>query len=290
MRQWILAAGFAVAATAAGAQGTRSTMIPHCPIVDGGRDPLGSASVGWAPAKAIEDTGEDFGFFDFAGQVSLGYYRTAAGDFDLSVAGHLWTPTDGDNYDVPDSFGQGYLRLRWDIRTTQGLTLRAEARPGYYAEVAHLEWSDFNLPFSLSGIQAFNKQFAVQGGVAIHPGYAFDPILGLRFVPHRDLVMDLAYPESRLYWHVHPVFALLGGYQVNRMWIFSLSEDDPGEDFILRDQRLYGGFDLTLGGLMTLTARGGMLLGRELDFTHGDDTKAEVDEGFFVSFGIAGEF
>lgn len=282
----IAAFAAATAASAAPADAPASA-IPYCPIVDGGRDSLATISMGLAPDEAIAGAAADFGFLETIGRVSLGYYRTSMGDFDLALGGRFWITT-GDGYGLPDSFGQGFVRVRWDIRTTQGLTLRTEALPGIYSGSSHLEFDNFNVPFALSGIQAFNTSFAVQGGVHIHPGYAFDPIVGLRYAPHRDLALDLAYPETRIRWHAHPTVALIGGYQVNRMWRFSLDDDDPSDNLTIREHRLYFGADLKPGGLMTFTVRAGRLLNREIDYTPGPE--AGVDDGFFVALGIAGEF
>ncbi|MBU4460064.1 MAG: hypothetical protein KJ579_05810 [Verrucomicrobia bacterium] len=261
--------------------------IPYCPIVDGGRDSLAAISLGLAPDEAIAGAAADFGFLETIGRVSLGYYRTSMGDFDLALGGRFWIATGG-GYGLPDSFGQGFVRIRWELRTTQGLTLRTDALPGMYSGSSHLELDNFNVPFALSGIQAFNKVFAVQGGVHIHPGYAFDPIVGLRYAPHRDLTLDLAYPETRIRWNVHPVLALVGGYQVNRMWHFSLDDDDPSDNLTIRDHRLYLGADLKPGGFMTFTVRAGRLLSREIDYSPGPE--ADVADGFFFALGIAGEF
>lgn len=261
--------------------------VPYCPIVDGGRDSMAAISLGFAPDEAVAGAAADFGFLETIGRVSMGYYRTSMGDFDLALGGRFWIVT-GDGFGLPGSFGHGFVRVRWDLRTAQGLTLRTDALPGIYSGSSHLELNNFNVPFALSGIQAFDKSFAVQGGVHIHPGYAFDPIVGLRYAPHRDLTLDLAYPETRFRWNIHPVLTLVGGYQVNRMWRFSLDDDDPGENLAIRDHRLYLGADVKPGGLMTFTVRAGRLLNREIDYSPGP--KAEVEDGFFFALGIAGEF
>jgi len=291
MRRWIAAA---VPAALAMAFTTRAadegSPFRYCPIVDGGREEFAAFSIGIAPDEAIEGVAEDFGFVEWQARVSLGYYRTSSGDIDLSLGGRMWTPTDGTGFGLPSSFGEGYLRARWDLRTTQGLTLRAEVFPGYYGGSSEMEWDNFNVPFAMSGIQSFGREVAVQGGFRVHPGYAFDPIVGVRWAPHRDVVIDAAYPETRAFWRLHPAVALLAGYQINRMWRFSLDDDDPGGDLMMHDHRLYAGANVTVGGLMTFTARFGSLLHRTIDYTHGPLPEGDIDDGYFFSFGIIGEF
>ncbi len=291
MKRWFQAAGLAALTFAGPARaGGDGSPFPYCPIVDGDRESFAALSLGVAPDEAIEDAGEDFGFLEWQGRISLGYYRTSRGDLDFALAGRLWTPTDGSSFGLPGSFGEGYLRVRWDLRTTEGLTLRSEVFPGYYAGSSELEWDNFNIPFSMSGIQAFSKRFAVQGGFRVHPGYAFDPIVRLCFVPHPDLTFDLGYPETRALWRLHPDVSVVCGYQINRMWRFSLDEDDPGGDLMMLDHRVYAGANVKLGGLMTLTVRGGALLHRTIDFTQGTLPEGDVDDGYFLSAGITGEF
>jgi hypothetical protein len=72
------------------------------------------------------------------------------------------------------------------------------------------------------------------------------------------------------------------------MWRFSLDDDDPGENLTVRDHRLYLGADLKPGGLMTFTVRLGRLLNRQIDYSLGPE--ADVDAGFFLALGVAGEF
>ena len=291
MRRWIPAAAVAAVAMAIAARAADDgSPFPYCPIVDGGREDFAALSLGIAPDEAIEGVGEDFGFLEWQAHVSLGYYRTSSGDIDLSLGGRMWTPTDGTGFGLPSSFGEGYLRARWDLRTTQGLTLRAEIFPGYYGGSSEMEWDNFNVPFAMSGIQAFGPEVAVQGGFRVHPGYAFDPIVGVRWAPHRDVTLDAAYPETRISWRLHPAVSLLAGYQVNRMWRFSLDDDDPGGDLMMQDHRLYAGANVTIGGLMTLTVRAGSLMHRTIDYTHGSLPEGDIDDGFFCAFGVTGEF
>lgn len=294
MRTWkrLAVVWFGLASAGASPPAPEDGLYPYCPIVDGARDPLAAGSVGWTPNAAIRHASEKFGFVEMAGHVSFGYFRTQAGDFDLSFHGRLWFATDGRRYDVPDTFGQGAVRVRWDHRTPQGLTFRGEMLPGYYAELGHLEWDDLALPVKLSGIQTIHRSFAVQAGFGIYPGFenAFDPILGVRFAPHPDFTVDLAYPESRAVWRVHPDVGIVGEYQIHRVWQFSREHGADGGDFVLRDHRLAAGADVRLTPFVRATGRAGMLLQREIGSERGIFREAGVSDSLFLSFGIAGDF
>lgn len=263
-----------------------------CPIVDADREPWAGGSLGWTPYETIENSSESFGFFEGAGHLSAGYYRTRAGDFDLSLRGRLWLALNGENYEVPSVFGHLYLRTRWDVRLAPELTLRADAMPGYYAEVSHIEWDDFNVPLAVSGVATVDRSFAVQAGAAFYPGFEnfLDPILLARWKPAAQMTVDLGYPENAIRWRPQPMVTLLAGHRFNRTWQFSLARSDPNGDFMYRDQRLEFGLDVGVAGWLTFSTRLALLMERELDFESGLYQDARVDDGILFTFGVSGAF
>ncbi len=263
-----------------------------CPIADGDREPWAGGSISISPTETIEHSSDSYGFVESAGHISLGYYRLTAGTLDVTLRGRLWFSINGDHYEVPTLFGQLYVRSRWDLRLPTGLTLRTEAMPGYYAEVEHIELDDFTLPVSFSAIAAADRTLAGQIGFSLYPSFEnwVDPLLRVRWRPTPSLTADIGYPETRLHWRLLPELAVLGGYEVNRVWQFSLSRNDEKGDFMLRDHRFYVGLEVGGGQWLTVSARLVWLLNREFDYEAGLFQDAKVDDGILFAVGVHGEF
>jgi len=263
-----------------------------CPIADGDREPWAGGWLGVSPTETIEHSSDSYGFVEGAGHMSLGYYRLTAGTLDLTLRGRLWISINGDHYEIPSVFGQLYLRSRWDLRLQPGLTLRTDLMPGYYAEVAHIEPDDFTIPVTVSTIAAVDRQLAGQIGFGFYPGFEnwVDPLLRVRWQPWPTVTADVGYPETRIQWKPLPELAILGGYEFNRVWQFSLSHSDEKGDFMLRDQRLYVGIEVGSGTWWTLSAKLIWLIQRELDYEAGLFQDAKVDDGILFALGLSGEF
>lgn len=265
---------------------------PYCQIVDRVLEPGADLSLGYAPEEKVADSTSKFGFVETIADLALGYYRTGAGDFDLSLHFRLWSEMGSNHYDLPDQFGFLRLKVQWDWRTQDGLTYRIAGYPGIYSALEDLAFDDLFVPFSLSGIQAFNERLSAQAGLSVYPGFdnVIDPIVGLRWAPADDWTFDLGYPETRGLWKALPGATLLAGYQVNRTWEFSLAESAPYNHFMYYDQRLYGGLDVEIADFTQLMFRGGWLFGRNLDFSSGIYRDSEIERGYFFSIGIGGLF
>jgi len=259
--------------------------------IAGEREEWASASIAWAPTETIEDSTEKFGFLEAAGRMSLGYYWLRSGSFDFDARARLWLTLDGGRYEVPGALAQLFVRTRWDLRLSP-ITARFEAMPGYYAEPEHVEWDDFNLPVAASAIFEPVRGLSGQAGFVVYPGFEnyLDPILRVRWQPAALLTADVGYPETRVAVCPHPQLKLVGGWQVNRVWQFSLSSDDRKGDFMMRDQRLYLGLDVGEPGRLTFSARLTWLLERELDYEAGLYQDAQVDDGVMYWIGVSGEF
>lgn len=276
----------------AGALSLADRQFPYCQIVDRVVEPGAMASLGYAPSERIGDSTSEFGFIETIGDLALGYYRTGAGDLDISLHLRLWSEMGSNPFDLPDHFGFLRFKTQWDWRTQDGLTFRATAFPGIYSAMEDLALDDLFVPFSVSGIQAFNEQTSVQLGLAAYPGFdnTIDPIIGLRWAPSDDWLFDVAYPETRALWKVVPTASLMAGYQVNRTWEFSLAESAPYNHFMYYDQRAYGGLDIEIADFTQLMFRGGWLMSRSLDFSGGSGRDSPVERGFFFSIGLGGLF
>ena len=292
-RAILLAAGVAMALPGVGeaaAVPAGPGGYPYCQFVDRPEPEL-ALSLGYVTREPIEGTHSDFGFVEERGHAEFGYFRTAAGDLSLGATLDAWIATGGQSVRLPAQFGRLSLDLRWDVRTREGLTFRMEAFPGFYNDFREFSGDAFFVPFALSGIQAINDQFSARVGVGIYPGFeaAFDPILGLRWAPFDSLRIDAGYPESRVAWTVVPDVTILAGFEIRRTLEFQTCDDVRG-DFLYREWRAYLGTDLALSDMAKCMVRAGTIRGRSVDFSAGDFQKRDVDNAFFFSIGIGGQF
>ncbi len=288
--------GWAVLGAVAASAQLRPVRPESSPILDGEREPSLRVELGVVPTETIENSSESFGWVELSGLGSLGYYRTLAGDFDLLVHARLWQTIEGDRYEVPDLFGMCYLRARWDLRLPIPVwpepALRVDVMPGYYAELEHVEWDDFNIPVAASLIGTADRTLAGQLGLAFYPGFEnyFDPIARVRWVPHPTVAVDVGYPRTAVIWSPYPQIAIEGGWELNRVWQFSLARADHAGDFMYRDQRAFVGLGVEVAPGFKTWARVFWLAKRELDFEAGPFQDAKVDDGVMWSLGSSWDF
>lgn len=289
MRKWPKLCGAMVMAGGLAAAGASfADEIPFCQIADRVVTPRFAMSVDYASEGNSDRGGEGLGFVEEFGSVEYGYFRTDAGDFTLGSTFDFMFPTTGGE-GIPDVLGRLTFDGRWDLRTRDGLTFRSEIFPGFYSDFVSPGLDHFSMPFAFSGIYAFHDQLSGQLGVRVQPGFhaAFDPILGIRWAPAENLVVDACYPRSMVRWDIVPEVSWLAGAEINRTWEYKLSDEDIGDRLLYSDKRLYTGMRFKLGEVWELGFRVGWLFGRTLEWRSSPFGEREVSGGYFagISFG-----
>ncbi len=282
-------AGLAVACAAASAALAEDSGYPFCPVVDQVTEPLAALELGFVGRGAVERAAGDFGFVEERAHAEIGYYRTGIGDFQFTGFLRTWLTTGGEIAGLPDQFGQFGLRARWDLRTYQAFTFRADVMPGLYSDFEDAGTDDIAFPFALSAIQALSDRVAVQAGVSVYPGFdrVADPLVGIRWIATDGLLFDLYYPESRMLWQLAPAWSAALGVAVHRAWEFQLEDADPRDRFRYEDTRAYAGVHRLLGDTVEVTFRLGVTFDRRIEFTGGGAGEQDVDDALFLAFGLA---
>jgi len=242
----------------------RRPTFPYCQIVDRFPDPLHGAELTAIPPGDIAGA-KRVGLGEMRVWSEFAYFRTYRGDIAFDAEGRFWWPTGDGGIHLPDSLAHLRLRGRWDLRGYNGLTYRLELEPGFYAEPS--AFSDgFSLPASLTAIQSFTDRFSGFVGLRLRPSdrRVLDPAAGLRLSPVDELIFDLGYPDTRLWWRPSTDWAFLVGAQWNRLWEFEV--DDARERLRYRETRLYGAARTALDRLWHLEVRLGVVSGREIGF------------------------
>ena len=282
------AAGMLIAAAAA----AQDAQFPYCQIVDRPLAPVYELHAAFITGAETDlPDGGDTAVVEERAHLSLGYYRTSYGDLDLGLAWNSWIPLDSTDADLPDQFGQFYLDLHWDLRTRDAFTFRTELQPGLYSDYRDVGSGDFFLPFGISGIQAFSEYFSVRIGVRVFPEFDhdFDPIALLRFSPTDNLLFDVGYPVSRVWFQPHPAWTLQGVLEFRRADEFRLTENDPRHQFRFADTRVYGEVSYAFRPMLNLVLRAGIVRDREINFESGAPDSVELDDAPFYSLGLSGQ-
>ncbi len=289
MKNFALLAALAATVSAASAQEAR---FPYCQIVDRPLAPVHELHLGYvASADAGGPEGGETAVVEEQARVSLGYYRTSYGDLDLGLAWDTWVPMDAADAGLPDQFGRLYLDTHWDLRTRDAFTFRTEFMPGLYSDYRDLGGGDLYLPFGISGIQAFSEYFSVRIGVRIYPGFDrdYDPVVLARFSPTDNLLFDLGYPVSRVWFQPFAGWTLQGVLEFRRPDEFHLEDGDAREQFRFADTRLYGEAAFAFTPILNLVLRAGVVRDRTIDFQSGAPDRIHLDDATFVSLGISGQ-
>lgn len=261
-------------------------VFPYCQIVDRYPDPLHGANLTGALSGSVDDA-ERIGLIETSVWTEFGYFRTRRGDLAVSSEAHIWLSTRSGGLDLPDTWLHAWLRLRWDIRSYNGFTLRLEIDPGFYAAAETLS-DGFNLPFAAYGIQSFGDRFSGFFGLKVRPGERrlIEPATGLRLSPTDALVFDIGYPDMRMLLRITSTVTMLAGTQWNRLYEFAI--DDTRERLRYRETRLYGAVRVAMDRVWHWEIRGGVLAGREIGFKRGGDRQVEGVP--FLTIGLGGTF
>ncbi len=262
--------------------------FPYCQIVDRFPDPLHGAELTGVSSASVQGA-KRFGLVETRAWTELGYFRTPRGDVALSPVFRAWVPTGGAGLDLPDAWMHLYLRVQWDLRGYNGLTLRSAIEPGFYAASDALG-DGFSLPFSLTAIQSFTDRWSGFFGLKARPSdrRILEPEAGLRFSPTDAVIFDVGYPDTRVWLRFTPTFTVLAGAEWNRLREFALDEANGRDRLRYRESLLYAAARIALDRVWHLEIRSGVVAGREIGYKGVGGH--EVEGGAFLTIGVGGVF
>lgn len=274
-----------------GAEGSiyRSADSRECPILDmpfaedsgfgvGYVTPAETTAAGWGELSAAE-----IGMWGRFGnwESDWGADLDLLGQFDTMV---LAIDSD-DLEEYPLTMAR--LRLQWSQRFEGGFGFELDTAPGLYSGLESFASDDFAVPFGGSWIVAFGPGAAAFIGATVYPTFdeELEPRVGLRLAQRDSVILDLAYPESRLVLAPHKRFRLVAGAQMLRCPEYNMGNDER-ERLRYDETRVYGGLELGVTRETRLSLQGGMLMDREFSFEAvGPDV--EVEDAPFFRVGLS---
>jgi len=264
---------------------------PYCQILDRQVDPLWEISLGYVALQDVEQAGaDDFGLVEWSGRSGLAYLPTVVGTFDLRTALAFSFFLEDGGVDLPDQTGALSLNATWTYRTEAGFALQLGVDPGLYSDWEDLSGQDVFVPFRVRLIQSFHEQLSGLAGLNVYPEFdrLVDPLVGIRCGINDALLLDTAYPESRLLFAPNPVWQFSVGIEARLYPEFSLESGDERDRFMYDEVRWHFQVDRTLWGAVALTARVGEAFAREIDFED-QASSADVNDAFYFQVGVAGK-
>lgn len=186
----------------------------------------------------------------------------------------------------------GFVMLRgaavWHQRYYGGVGLQVRMQPGMYTAVGKLAGNVFSVPVGATLVQAFSPEFAVFAGGDYYADFAveFDPVLGLLYSRHKEIWLQLAYPETRLSFRPYGGrFAFGAGADVVRWPEYRLVRDDTYRRLRFQENQAYVALSWDTRGFTQFDVRIGYLFDRSATFE--DGPKVVFADTPFVSIGFS---
>ncbi|MDA0989829.1 MAG: hypothetical protein O3A51_03660 [Verrucomicrobia bacterium] len=181
------------------------------------------------------------------------------------------------------------LFLQWSQRYVNGFGLQIHSAPGAYTGADSFDGESFSFPTGLKLIKAVTPNLAVFAGATVYPGFetSVDPCGGILYAIRDRLILQLAYPESRLEWSPASTVRFIFNGQLLSWPDYSLGGDAPRERVQFEEARVSGGVEFACTERIGLTLQGGFALERTLSFSEASPDVALEDAGF-VMIGLTG--
>jgi len=243
------------------------------------------------PAETTAAGWEDLSAVEIGAWARFGNWESEYGlDFDLS--GHWDTMLVDFSAEETDVYPLTMARvaLEWTQRFENGGGLAVDAEPGLYSGMESFEGDDFSVPFGFTGSMAVNPSFAWLAGLSVYPTFdqVVDPRLGVRLAHRDNVILDIAYPETRLVLSPVDGFRVSAGIQV-KLWPEYNMGDDPRERLQYDEIRASGALEFAVGPALELSLQGGYLMEREMAFESGGED-VEIEDAPFAKLGLNGRF
>ena len=272
----------------AAAASAQSSAYPYNQYLDRNDEPYGEGYVGYTLQADVDAPGvNSLGFVDFSAGGGFLYFDTAIGTFDIKGGIDGIVFVDGGGLKLPNQVGTAALGLLYTWRDYSGLSLQVDAWPGIYSDWRDIDGGDLFMPFGLTALYAVSPEFALLAGFEIYPEFQreIDPRLGLRWAPLENLVVDLAYPESRVTFSPSLEWDLYAGASMIKTLEWQLKRTDERDHLMIDENRVFAGLRKLLLNDLKLVFEAGQVFDHELDFTEGP--AISVEDALYFRTGVA---
>ncbi len=245
-----------------------------------------TGTVGWGDRVSVTDVAF-WGRFpswenDLGGELEL------RGHMDLRVLEGL---ASGSRSDRQHSFLMLRGKAVWHQRYWGGVGLQVRMQPGIYTALSKPSSRIFSIPVGGNLIYAITPDVAVFAGVDYYPDFAvaFDPVGGVVYSRYDEVMVQLAYPETRLTMRPYGGRLQLGmGATFTRGLDYRLGRDDERERIRFRENQAYGELSWDTHGFTQIDLRAGYTFRRRAIFPEGPSIA--FDDTPFVSLGFSALF
>ena len=258
-----------------------------CPVLDTPYRTAAGMQVGYEPPASTDAAGWDrLTVYELdAWARLLDWENNYGGEFEVQAQWNslvLHTSGTSDGYPLT----RAGLFLQWSQRWKAGYGMQLNATPGLYSALESLGGDDFSIPFGGVLIKDFSPNFAAFAGIRAYPQFdrTLDPVVGLHWSSRDTVVVEAAYPESRLEYAPFRAFRLIAGA---RLWLWPDYNmgDDERRRLQFREGRAFGRIELGITQNTLLSLTGGLLFDRKISFQEASDD-VTIDDGRFFMLGI----
>ncbi len=261
---------------------------PKCQIMDRYLEPLMDADVTYLYRSGASQPGR-MGLLELGMRANWAYFRSPIGDVDVS-SGFLgtWFVDSGD-IDLPNQLFMLRLPVTWIGRFDHGVSARVTLKPGYYGDGERIDMDALYMPVSFSLVRAFADDFSGLAGLEFRSGFErrWFPLFGAVWQPHDALRVEALLPRGGV--------SLAPG----RDWRFRLGYawdstdyrlDDDHKQVNMEDFRWTFGITRVLHSEIELTTEAGYVTDRRIIYRRDSDDRINLDNTFFIRFGVAAPF
>ncbi len=283
---WMMAAMIATVVTASARPdvGDRQT----CQIMDRFLESLIDAEAAYLGRADVGDSGRA-GFLELGTRANMAYFRLPFGDIDVrSRIRGIWIVDSGD-IDLPNQLFMAKLPLTWVGRFDDGVSARLTIKPGYFGDGEKMTADAIFIPLAVSMVRALADDLSIVAGLEYRSGFErrWFPVFGSVWQPHPALRIEAMLPRGMV------------SLAPSRDWRFNVGYAWESNDYHLNDPRRrinFEDFRLTLGmtrvmhAEMELTAEIGYAMERRMTFHRSPGERMDMDDTFFIRFGVAAPF
>lgn len=262
----------------------------QCPILDTPFQSLSSLEIGYTmPAKNNAEGWDDVAVAEINTWLRLLYLENESGsDLEMKLMLDSYILQGFDGSDSSYSMTMARMLFRWDQRFEYGLGMQLEAQPGIYSTLDSLSGDFFAVPCGFNLIYAFSGNTAIFAGANVYPGFDLEvePRGGFHFSSTDQVIIELAYPESKFVYRPCEWFRLTIGGRIMEWPQFSMG-DDHRKTIYYEEMRAYAGFDFCITDYTEIYLRCGEVFDRTISF-EADSSDVEIEDAMFFKFGIGG--
>ncbi|MBU0676539.1 MAG: hypothetical protein KJ626_00345 [Verrucomicrobia bacterium] len=262
----------------------------YCCILDRINDPAWLIYGALLTETDIDAPGaEDFSMAEFGASGGLAFFRTSSGVVDIRADLDLAHFMDDGGIGLPDDLLALNLDADWVTRVDDTTSLRAGFKPGLYAEAEGLSSDSFFFPFSLEAIYAFQPNLSGLAGVAVYPDFdqQLDPLIGLRWIPGEEWVLDLFYPASRITFQPSTDWSVSLGLTIDKTSEYQLDKSDDRDRIMIDQDRLYIEAEWSVDESTRVMCQFGRIMDRSIEF-EGLNGDFDVDDTVYFRIGVGG--